>query len=209
MTRVSKRTASLMASAFFLFAFATATRAGEISEQDIFKALTTSKTRSLTTSQTSGTEPSAPDHQVLVNALRHRGVRSLTAHEREEIAMVAEERPAVDLEVFFEFNSEAILPKAMPQIDKLGNALTQPEIGSALFSINGHTDAVGSDTYNDRLSERRAEAIKRYLVDHFRMPSQNLVTAGYGKRKLKNPADPFGAENRRVQVVNLSSQAER
>jgi outer membrane protein OmpA-like peptidoglycan-associated protein len=59
-----------------------------------------------------------------------------------------------------------------------------------------------------RLSERRAQSIKAYLVDNFALSAANLRTVGYGKSHLKNASDPFAAENRRVEVVNMVSQAQ-
>jgi outer membrane protein OmpA-like peptidoglycan-associated protein len=144
----------------------------------------------------------------LIETLRHRGNRSLTLQEREEIAAMAQERPAVDLQIYFDFNSAAISPKAVPQLTNLGNALTQSELKDSLVTINGHTDGKGSDIYNRQLSERRAETIKRYLVDHFQLTAKNLVTVGYGKQKLKDPTNPLAPENRRVEVVNLASQVQ-
>jgi OmpA family len=73
------------------------------------------------------------------------------------------------------------------------------------FLVAGHTDAKGGTTYNQKLSEHRAEAVKRFLVRRFDIPEENLVTVGYGKQQLKNRDDPFAAENRRVQVVNLKA----
>jgi outer membrane protein OmpA-like peptidoglycan-associated protein len=71
--------------------------------------------------------------------------------------------------------------------------------------VAGHTDAVGSDLYNQDLSERRADAVKQYLTSKFSMATADLVTVGYGKTRLKNPNDPKGGENRRVQVVNMAT----
>jgi flagellar motor protein MotB len=42
-------------------------------------------------------------------------------------------------------------------------------------------------------------------VEHYGIPAANLVAVGYGKTKLKNKDDPFGAENRRVRVVNMAN----
>jgi outer membrane protein OmpA-like peptidoglycan-associated protein len=72
--------------------------------------------------------------------------------------------------------------------------------------IAGHTDAVGGDAFNQDLSERRADAIKRYLTDKYGVAAASLVTVGYGKSKLKDPSAPTSPVNRRVQVVNLNSQ---
>ena len=167
-------------------------------------------TRSLTTAPAAESEPvsASGPHQALVDELRHRGNRPLTTGEREEIAAWTSERPAVDLQIYFDFNSSAISPKAVPQLTNLGNALSSPELKNALVSINGHTDGKGNDASNQKLSERRAESIKRYLVDHFALAPENLVTIGYGKQKLKDAAHPLAPENRRVEIVNLVTQVQ-
>ena len=53
----------------------------------------------------------------------------------------------------------------------------------------------------------RADAIKKYLVDHYSIAAADLVTVGYGKTKLKNDSDPLAAENRRVQIVNMEEKS--
>ena len=70
--------------------------------------------------------------------------------------------------------------------------------------LAGHTDAVGNEGYNQDLSEKRADSLKKYLVEKFGIAAADLVTVGYGKARLKNPNDPNGPENRRVQVVNMA-----
>jgi outer membrane protein OmpA-like peptidoglycan-associated protein len=72
----------------------------------------------------------------------------------------------------------------------------------ATIVVAGHTDAKGGDKYNERLSDRRAAAVKDYLIDKLHVTEESLTTAGYGKRHLKNPDDPYGSENRRVQIIN-------
>jgi len=56
------------------------------------------------------------------------------------------------------------------------------------------------------LSERRADTIKRYLVDNYHIATGELVTVGYGKSKLKNAQNPTDPINRRVQVVNMDTK---
>ena len=73
--------------------------------------------------------------------------------------------------------------------------------------VAGHTDAAGGETYNQDLSERRADAIKRYLVDKYGINGTDLVTVGYGKSKLKDSSQPMAEVNRRVQVVNMENKA--
>jgi outer membrane protein OmpA-like peptidoglycan-associated protein len=193
--------------------------AGDLSQQQIIEQLMPHKSapaameekllmRSLTTAPIADPAPASGPHQALVDELRHRGNRPLTSSERNEIAAWTSERPAVDLQIYFDFNSSAISPKAVPQLTNLGNALSSPELKSALVSINGHTDGKGNDGFNQKLSERRAESIKRYLIEHFALAPENLVTIGYGKQKLKDAAHPLASENRRVEIVNLVTQAQ-
>jgi outer membrane protein OmpA-like peptidoglycan-associated protein len=87
-------------------------------------------------------------------------------------------------------------------------ALSDPRLKGSIISIGGHTDAVGSDAFNQNLSERRAASIKWYLVDNFKLMPANLHSVGYGKRQPKNKADVFAPENRRVEIVNETLQAQ-
>jgi outer membrane protein OmpA-like peptidoglycan-associated protein len=212
-------TRALLTSSVVWLAFGSPGFAGDLSQQQIIERLMPHMpapppvekivTRSLTTAPVADPEPvTSGPHQALVDELRHRGNRPLTTSERQEIAAWTSERPAVDLQIFFDYNSSAISPKAVPQLTNLGNALSSPELKNALVSINGHTDGMGNDISNQKLSERRAESIKRYLVGHFALAPENLVTIGYGKQKLKDPARPMAAENRRVEIVNLVTQVQ-
>jgi outer membrane protein OmpA-like peptidoglycan-associated protein len=111
---------------------------------------------------------------------------------------------AIYLEIDFDFNSAAITGKAEPQLDELGAALTDPRLKGATISIGGHTDGVGGDAFNKKLSERRAAMVKEYLVDNFHLSAANLRTVGYGKTRPKNQSDLTAPENRRVEIVNLA-----
>ncbi|MBI3674912.1 MAG: OmpA family protein, partial [Rhizobiales bacterium] len=73
-----------------------------------------------------------------------------------------------------------------------------------VFIIEGHTDAVGSDESNLRLSRLRAEAVKQALTTYYVIPPDNLATVGYGERYLKIPTREPEAENRRVSVVRAT-----
>ena len=74
------------------------------------------------------------------------------------------------------------------------------------FILSGFTDAKGSETYNQGLSERRADAVKQFLSEKYGIEAGNLVTVGYGQSQLKDSANPFAAENRRVQVTNAADK---
>jgi outer membrane protein OmpA-like peptidoglycan-associated protein len=162
-------------------------------------------TRSLTSTPVAEA-PRTEDRQFL-DSVRNKTSRSLTTTEREHIASIAKDRPSVDIEINFPFSSADVGSAAVPAVTALGRALSSPELKGATFLVAGHTDAVGSYATNQDLSERRAEAVKRYLVTNFQIPAATLVTAGYGKTKLKNESEPNAAENRRVQIVNMEEKA--
>ena len=102
------------------------------------------------------------------STIRGRTTRSLSNTEREEIATIAKDKPNIDLEITFDYNSADISAKSMPSVQALGRALTSPDLKGSTFVVAGHTDAAGGDAYNQDLSERRADSIKRYLIDKVR-----------------------------------------
>jgi outer membrane protein OmpA-like peptidoglycan-associated protein len=162
------------------------------------------QTRGLTRSIT---VPSAnPADQNFIDSLRNNRTRSITVEERTKTAEIAKAKPSIDLEVTFDYDSAEIAAKAMPTLVALGTALRSPDLKGQSFLVGGHTDAKGGDAYNLGLSERRAEAVRRFLVDKFGLPADHLIGIGFGKEQLKNKNQPFADENRRVQVVNLSAQ---
>ena len=144
--------------------------------------------------------------QVRPDSIRGRSTRSLSATEREEIATIVKDKPKIDLEITFDYNSADISAKSLPSVQALGRALTNADLKGSTFVVAGHTDAAGGEAYNQELSERRADAIKRYLVDKYGIGGTDLVTVGYGKSKLKDPNQPMAEANRRVQVVNMENK---
>ncbi len=195
----------IVACAVALFAaFGSAVAAEPVSEGKILRALTPkSLTRNLSGTKT----PQDIQRQTFINSVRGT-TRSLTLDERTEVAAIAKERPSIDLEIYFDYNSAEIANKAVPDLMNLGRALTNPALQGGVFLLSGHTDAKGGSEYNQALSERRAESVKAFLMKNFRIAAENLVAAGYGKEQLKNQANPFAPENRRVQVTNLQTKQE-
>lgn len=141
-----------------------------------------------------------------VKKIRNRATRSLSRDEREEIATMAQDKPNIDLEINFDYDSADINARSMPSVQALGKALTNPDLKGSTFVVAGYTDAAGSEAYNQELSERRADSIKHYLVDKFGIASGDLVTVGYGKTRLKDPDQPMAEANRRVKVVNMETK---
>ena len=141
-----------------------------------------------------------------VDTLRNRATRSLSTDERQQIAAVAQTRPRIDLEIKFDFNSANIAKTAIPDMNKLGAALSDPAFKGTTFVLAGHTDGIGGEEFNQDLSNRRADTVKRYLMEKFNLPAEVLVTAGYGKTRLKVKENPTAPENRRVEVVNMAGK---
>jgi outer membrane protein OmpA-like peptidoglycan-associated protein len=185
-----------------LFAGTLAVLAEEPTEDQIIEALQPKAPNGGLGMARSVNNPKVVEERRLVDSLRTRSARSLTLAEREKVAELANDRPSIDIEINFDFDSADVGPKALRPLLTLGRALSSDRLKGSVFLINGHTDAKGSDQYNQSLSERRAEAVKRLLVEEFKLPADSLIAVGYGKAQLKNKNDPFAGENRRVQVVN-------
>jgi len=114
-------------------------------------------------------------------------------------------KPSVDLAVNFAFGSAQLTADGELALDNLGRALEDPALGGSRFSIAGHTDAVGSAAFNQRLSEARAAAVRDYLVARFRIAGDRLETHGYGFSRLLDRKDPTNAVNRRVEITNIGT----
>ncbi|TWB93564.1 outer membrane protein OmpA-like peptidoglycan-associated protein [Bradyrhizobium macuxiense] len=197
------------AGAVLSFGMAAAYAGDDVTEDQIIKALTPQK-KPLTRGLSVGPQTTSPglnaDQAKFVQSVRGRATRSLSSTEREEIATIVQDKPKIDLEINFDYNSADISAKSLPSVQALGRALTNQDLKGSTFVVAGHTDAAGGEDYNQGLSERRADAIKRYLVDKYGINGTDLVTVGYGKSKLKDPSHPMADINRRVQVVNVENK---
>lgn len=103
----------------------------------------------------------------------------------------------VALPIQFARNADAITPESRPFVESVGQLLRRNE--TLRLVIEGHTDAKGSDSHNLVLSQRRAEAVKRFLVATHDIDPGRLITEGKGEAEPLIPADPLDARNRRVQ----------
>ncbi|HYS90553.1 MAG TPA: OmpA family protein [Bradyrhizobium sp.] len=190
------------------FGMGKAVAADDVTEDQIVRALAPAKKAPLTRglSIAPQADPAAAAEGRLLQNIRGRATRSLSASEREEISAIAKDKPNIDLEITFDYNSADISTKSLPSVQALGKALTNPDLKGSTFVVAGHTDAAGGEAYNQDLSERRADSIKRYLTGKYSIAAADLVTVGYGKSKLKDPANPLAEMNRRVQVVNMANK---
>lgn len=161
--------------------------------------------------KTRGFDPAAAQHEAKqkeLNAkLRDFKTRQITVEERDQVAKLVDESkaPNVDVQILFAFDSAEILPEALPSLNELGKALTDPKLKGASFLIAGHTDAKGSADYNLALSQRRAASVADFLIKTYHVDKGQLSVIGFGEEQLKNKEDPFADENRRVQIVNTGN----
>jgi outer membrane protein OmpA-like peptidoglycan-associated protein len=182
--------------------------ADDVTEDQIVKALAAPKkplTRGLSVGPPADPAAAAAEGK-FVQTIRNRTTRSLSVSEREEIAVLAKDKPNIDLEITFDYNSADISGKSLSAVQALGKALSNPDLKGSTFVVAGHTDASGGESYNQDLSERRADSIKRYLTEKFGIAGTDLVTVGYGKSKPKDAANAMDPANRRVQVVNMANK---
>lgn len=142
----------------------------------------------------------------LVIEVSKKEVEHQTHEDRKEITKIIKKYklPTIDLTIYFEYNSAEISPSSIPIMIKLGRALSDKELREGTFLVGGHTDAKGSDHYNLTLSQRRAKAVKHFLMENFSIKHGKLVAVGYGEEELKDFHDPESGKNRRVQVTNLT-----
>ena len=131
-------------------------------------------------------------------------VPASTAGAAAQPVTVTPPKPAsIDLAIQFEFDSSKVSPASKKTLDILAIALASPELAGLRFRIEGHTDSKGSVAYNQKLSQARANEVKRMLVTQ-KIAGSRLVTVGKGSSEPLNAADPTAGENRRVRIVSLN-----
>ena len=138
--------------------------------------------------------------QAQANAAQDR-VRALEAQLRDMEAQQTERGLLVTLgDVLFAFNKAELSAQAAPRLDKLASFLKQ--FPDRKLLIEGYTDSVGSDSYNQDLSERRAQSVRDALVQRG-VDTSRITARGYGKaHPVADNASPEGrAMNRRVEIV--------
>jgi outer membrane protein OmpA-like peptidoglycan-associated protein len=154
------------------------------SASDLVNGLQPAKTR--------GFDPAAAQHEAkqkeLKAKLRDFKTRQITVEQRDQVAKLVDESkaPNVDVQILFAFDSAEILPEALPSLNELGKALTDPKLKGASFLIAGHTDAKGSADYNLALSQRRAASVADFLIKTYHVDKGQLSVIGFGEEQLKN-----------------------
>ena len=106
----------------------------------------------------------------------------------------------VQLDVKFDFNKSVVKPNSYADIKNLADFMKQ--YPQTTTRVEGHTDNVGPDAYNQKLSERRALAVKNVLVNQYGVQGNRVDSIGYGKTRpvADNSTDAGRATNRRVEA---------
>ncbi len=104
------------------------------------------------------------------------------------------------LRIEFEFDSAALTVRARQDLDGVAAALNDPQLVTARVTLEGHTDATGSEQYNLGLSQQRAEAVVAYLVGRG-VAGARLRAAGFGEYRLLPAFPPTDDRQRRVEIV--------
>jgi outer membrane protein OmpA-like peptidoglycan-associated protein len=142
----------------------------------------------------------------MVNALkkpqRSRSFRNLTVESTTPGQEAKAEKPSLSLVIQFEFDSAKVSAESAELLNNLSTALKSAELSQAKFLVEGHTDAAGTEAYNQRLSASRAAAVRDVLASKG-VESKRISTIGKGATQLADPQDPKAAANRRVRIVNL------
>ena len=104
----------------------------------------------------------------------------------------------LDMLINFDLNSAELTEQARANLNEFAKALKDSRLSAATFIVEGHTDATGDERYNDRLSERRAEAVSAFLLANG-VSVDRVKAVGMGEKNPRVP-DPFDPVNRRVEM---------
>ncbi|MBN2808865.1 MAG: OmpA family protein [Deltaproteobacteria bacterium] len=134
------------------------------------------------------TENQIPDQESLINAL---------ALKKDECR-----RMTVNMKIHFDLDSSEITAKSAETLDAIGKAMQAERLQALHFDLEGHTDASGSENYNQKLSEKRAMAVKYYLVARCGVTDERLTAQGRGESDPEDP-NPLAEANRRVNIYSV------
>jgi outer membrane protein OmpA-like peptidoglycan-associated protein len=109
---------------------------------------------------------------------------------------------SIDLVIQFDFDSAKLQENSKPLLDNLVAAMKNDRLMSVRFKVEGHTDAKGSEAYNQNLSMRRAESVVTYMAEKG-IEKERMEGIGKGFSDLLYPEKPQAMENRRVRITTL------
>jgi outer membrane protein OmpA-like peptidoglycan-associated protein len=105
--------------------------------------------------------------------------------------------------IFFDYDQAVLRPESKPELERAVALLA--EYPTVRIAIDGHTDNIGSSTYNQKLSIQRAEAVREYLVTQGGIDSTRIEVRGFGFSKpiAPNTTDEGRQQNRRTEFTVL------
>lgn len=112
-----------------------------------------------------------------------------------------EEVARIELEVYFEFDRSEVRPQFFDEIQEVADFMNQYQ--DVVVELEGHTDSVGTEAYNQGLSQRRADAVRQVLIDRFDIQGSRVSATGYGESQpvATNDTAAGRQQNRRVITV--------
>ncbi len=116
---------------------------------------------------------------------------------------LAPEPRKIDLMIQFDFNSARLQEASKPLLTSLADAMGSERIKALRFKVEGHTDAMGKASYNQQLSEKRAQSVMEFLANKG-VDKDQLMAEGKGASELLLPDKPAAMENRRVRITTLN-----
>jgi len=152
------------------------------------------------------TEPALADPNVkstdivefFVKSAKLGAERGLCIGTAQECDKTAPKPSGFDMLINFDLDSANLTNQAQQNLDEFAKALHNDQLSSARFVVEGYTDARGTEQYNLGLSERRAEAVTKFLYERG-VSAEKVTAVGMGEAKPR-AADPMDAENRRVEM---------
>jgi outer membrane protein OmpA-like peptidoglycan-associated protein len=137
----------------------------------------------------------------IVGAMMDKQERELRQIEGIDVARTDEDELKVTVrnEILFDFNSSSLRSSSRDELREMAGVFNK--YGETTIVVAGHTDSVGSDSYNDRLSDRRASTVAGYLED-YGVRSSRIDAVGYGESRPKasNSTSSGRQQNRRVEL---------
>lgn len=114
---------------------------------------------------------------------------------------------SIELKVNFDTNSAVVKPQYMSEIERVVQFMNQYQ--GTVVEVQGHTDSTGAADYNQNLSQRRADAVAKVMVEQFGVASRRVTSMGYGESRPVSSNDTAAgrADNRRV-VAEISTKVE-
>jgi outer membrane protein OmpA-like peptidoglycan-associated protein len=137
----------------------------------------------------------------IVGAMMDKQERELRQIEGIDVTRTGEDelKVTVNNEILFDFNSAALRSTSRDELREMASVFDR--YGDTTIAVQGHTDSVGSNAYNQRLSERRASSVSNYLED-LGVRSSRIDSYGYGESRPKSSNDTSSGRqrNRRVEI---------